>query len=190
MEEELLFQAWAGYLAKKITIAYFVLSRNRDKSFDTFLIQIQIRIILEDDRAMYILIPVYKNQTNQSNNCLSDALGQTDPNALPSHSSLGARVTRTPGRGNLPERSADSITYRHRLHRTRRLRRTLISSRPTPCHPATLKHHAQHSGILTLWQAERHFCHLRFTGAATILSFFRSILLAWILLAKLSVNVQ
>ena len=43
---------------------------------------------------------------------------------------------------------------------------------------------------LTLWQAERHFCHLRFTGAATILSFFRSILLAWILLAKLSVNVQ
>ena len=44
--------------------------------------------------------------------------------------------------------------------------------------------------MLTLWQAERHFCHLRFTGAATILSFFRSILLAWILLAKLSVNVQ
>ena len=44
--------------------------------------------------------------------------------------------------------------------------------------------------LLTLWQAERHFCHLRFTGAATILSFFRSILLAWILLAKLSVNVQ
>ena len=28
--------------------------------------------------------------------------------------------------------------------------------------------------VLTLWQAERHFCHLRFTGAATILSFFRS----------------
>ena len=27
---------------------------------------------------------------------------------------------------------------------------------------------------LTLWQEERHFCHLRFTGAATILSFFRS----------------
>ena len=27
---------------------------------------------------------------------------------------------------------------------------------------------------LTLWQAERHFCHLRFTGAATILSFGRS----------------
>ena len=44
--------------------------------------------------------------------------------------------------------------------------------------------------VKTLWQAERHFCHLRFTGAATILSFFRSILLAWILLAKLSVNVQ
>ena len=44
--------------------------------------------------------------------------------------------------------------------------------------------------MLTLWQAERHFCHLRFTGAATILSFFRSILLAWILLTKLSVNVQ
>ena len=44
--------------------------------------------------------------------------------------------------------------------------------------------------LLTLWQAERHFCHLRFTGAATILSFFRSILQAWILLAKLSVNVQ
>ena len=43
---------------------------------------------------------------------------------------------------------------------------------------------------ISLWQAERHFCHLRFTGAATILSFFRSILLAWILLAKLSVNVQ
>ena len=58
MEQELLFQAWAGYLAKNITIAYFVLSRNRDKSFDTFLIQIQIQIILEDDRAMYILIPV------------------------------------------------------------------------------------------------------------------------------------
>ena len=30
------------------------------------------------------------------------------------------------------------------------------------------------SYCLTLWQAERHFCHLRFTGAATILSFFRS----------------
>ena len=28
---------------------------------------------------------------------------------------------------------------------------------------------------LTLWQAERHFCHLRFTGAATMLSFGRSI---------------
>ena len=27
---------------------------------------------------------------------------------------------------------------------------------------------------LTLWQAERHFCLLRFTGAATILSFGRS----------------
>ena len=27
---------------------------------------------------------------------------------------------------------------------------------------------------LTLWQAERHFCHLRFTGAATILSFGHS----------------
>ena len=29
--------------------------------------------------------------------------------------------------------------------------------------------------VLTLWQAERHFCHLRFTGAATILSFGHSI---------------
>ena len=28
--------------------------------------------------------------------------------------------------------------------------------------------------ILTLWQAERHFCHIRFTGAATILSFVHS----------------
>ena len=27
---------------------------------------------------------------------------------------------------------------------------------------------------LTLWQAERHFCHLRLTGAATILSFSHS----------------
>ena len=27
---------------------------------------------------------------------------------------------------------------------------------------------------LTLWQAERHFCCLRFTGAATILSFGHS----------------
>ena len=27
---------------------------------------------------------------------------------------------------------------------------------------------------LTIWQAERHFCHLRFTGAATILSFGHS----------------
>ena len=27
---------------------------------------------------------------------------------------------------------------------------------------------------LTLWQAERHFCHLRFKGAATILSFGHS----------------
>ena len=27
---------------------------------------------------------------------------------------------------------------------------------------------------LTLWQAERHFCHLRFTGAATVLSFGHS----------------
>ena len=27
---------------------------------------------------------------------------------------------------------------------------------------------------LTLWQGERHFCHLRFTGAATILSFGHS----------------
>ena len=27
---------------------------------------------------------------------------------------------------------------------------------------------------LTLWQAERHFCHIRFTGVATILSFVHS----------------
>ena len=27
---------------------------------------------------------------------------------------------------------------------------------------------------LTLWQAELHFCHLRFTGAVTILSFGHS----------------
>ena len=27
---------------------------------------------------------------------------------------------------------------------------------------------------LTLWQAERHFCHWRLTGAATILSFSHS----------------
>ena len=27
---------------------------------------------------------------------------------------------------------------------------------------------------LTLWQAERHFCHIRFTGVATILSFGHS----------------
>ena len=31
-----------------------------------------------------------------------------------------------------------------------------------------------HLRMLTLWQRERHFCHIRFTGAATILSFDHS----------------
>ena len=45
--------------------------------------------------------------------------------------------------------------------------------------------------MLSLWKAERHFCHLWFTVAATILSFGHlACLLAWILSAQLSVNVQ
>ena len=33
---------------------------------------------------------------------------------------------------------------------------------------------ANNGQCLTIWQAERHFFHLRFTGAATILSFGHS----------------
>ena len=53
----------------------------------------------------------------------------------------------------------------------------ILSKPPLQSYPATVKIVARKIGCdfkLTLWQAERHFCHLRFTGAATILSFGHS----------------
>ena len=41
-------------------------------------------------------------------------------------------------------------------------------------HCTTQTIHVWKGEMLTLWQAERHFCHIRFTGAATILLFGHS----------------